>query len=651
MDQISPTGRTERERSPAKVRDFFRRRGILAQFHPDYEFRPGQLSMAQEVEAALEEKRHLTVEAGTGTGKTLAYLIPVLAGGKRVIISTGTKALQEQLYYKDVPFLEKALGRKLKVAYMKGRNNYLCRQKLYDAAKRPVLEGLVEIEDFGMIRGWEDETETGDRAELKKLPQASTVWDKLDARRELCSGQKCEQFDRCFLTLMQRKARESDIIIVNHHLFFADLALRDNEYASIIPDYQAVILDEAHEIEDVAGKHFGVQISDYRFEELARDIHHAALQGDFGSRGLDRAIDGFRTRFQAFFLLFSGYQGRSGFRDRKAFSERHQDPYAALLSALERIGNELKQVEKKVDELIPLERRAKELDHDLRFLIEGDDTRFVYWVEKRARATFVQATPIDVSEVLRERLFNVVDTVVLTSATLAVEGKFDFIRGRVGLDSARELVVPGHFDFAEQVLFYVPPTLPEPRAPEFVKAAADEVLRVLRCSRGRAFVLFTSYQQMQAVHDFVSFAIEYPTLIQGSAPNSALLDEFRRTPNCVLFATASFWQGVDVPGEQLSCVIIDKLPFAVPSEPVVEARIAAIRESGGNPFYEYQIPQAVISLKQGFGRLIRNAKDRGTLVLLDNRVLNKRYGDVFLSSLPDYTFTTSPRDVERFFEN
>ena len=644
MDPISPTGPGNR----GAVREFFERRGLLAQCHPDYEFRPGQLWMAEEVEAALEEKRHLTVEAGTGIGKTLAYLVPVLACGQRVIISTGTKALQEQVYYKDVPFLERAFGQELKVAYMKGRNNYLCRQKLYDAAKRPLLDGLVEIEDYGMIREWEKKTETGDRAELKKLPQASAVWGKLDARRELCSGQKCEQFDRCFLTLMQRKARESDIIIVNHHLFFADLALRDNEFASIIPDYQAVIFDEAHEIEDIAGSHFGVQISDFRFEDLARDIHQTALQKAFGSREMDRAIDGFRSRFQAFFELFSGYEGRSGFSRRKEFSERK--PYIALVAATDKLGNALGQVEDKTDELIPLERRVRELDHDLRFLIEGDDRRFVYWVEKRTRATFVQATPIDVSEILRERLFEKVDTVVLTSATLAVGGKFDFIRSRLGLDSARELVVPGHFNFTKQVLLYVPPKLPDPRAPAFVQAAADEILRVLRFSRGRAFVLFTSYQQMQAVYDFVSFALEYPTLLQGSAPNSALLDEFRRTPHCVVFGTASFWQGVDVPGEQLSCVIIDKLPFAAPTEPVVEARISAIREAQGNPFYEYQIPQAVILLKQGFGRLIRAAKDRGTLVLLDNRVFRQRYGEVFLSSLPDYAFTTSLRDVERFFE-
>ena len=648
MNKVRQTS-SKPDREPTRARDFFSRHGLLSRRHPQYEFRPGQLAMAEEVEAALSEQRHLIVEAGTGTGKTLAYLVPVIASGKRVIISTGTKNLQEQLYHKDLPFLQKHIGRPVRVAYMKGRNNYLCRQKVYEAEGRPILDGLAEIDEFRIIHDWEKHTQSGDRAELKTLPEDSKLWYKLDARRELCSGQKCEQFERCFITRMHQRAAEADIIIVNHHLFFADLALRESDYASIIPDYQAVIFDEAHEIEEVAGQHFGIQVSNYRFSELARDVQDAAFRKAFGSKPLDRALNAFRNRSDTFFTLFDGREGRSSFRDRSKFAEQHSDEYTPLLNALEMLGTQLKGGKKQTDEIIPLERRVAELDKELRFLIEGDDERFVYWVERRGRGVFLQATPIDVSELLNERLFNEVNTIVLTSATLAVEGKFDYIRSRLGFDSARELVVPPHFDFQQQVLFYVPPSLPDPRSDQFVKAASDEIVRLLRSSGGRAFVLFTSYQQMRAVHEFVSFAIEYPILLQGSAPNSALLDQFRNTPHCVLFATASFWQGVDVPGEQLSSVIIDKLPFAVPSDPVVEARIRSLRQAGQDPFVEYQIPQAVISLKQGFGRLIRNSQDRGVLALLDNRILKRPYGKVFQQSLPDYTFTTSIQDVANFF--
>ncbi len=649
MNSARPTG-TSQGRQSTRSRRFFSKFGLLAEWHADYEFRPGQLAMAEQIETALAEKRHLLVEAGTGTGKTLAYLIPVIASGKRVVISTGTKNLQEQLYYKDVPFLQKHFDRPLNVAYMKGRNNYLCRQKLYETEKRPTLTGLVEIEDFKLVREWEQGTETGDRAELKKLPQDSTVWDKLDARRELCSGQKCEQFERCFVTLMHQRAAEADIIIVNHHLYFADLALREGDYMSIIPNYEAVVFDEAHEVEDVAGQHFGIQLSNYRFDELARDVQNTAIQMEIGSRGLNVAIETLRIRSMAFFALFDRYQGRTGFEHREGFRKRYADEYAMLLNALNLVATQLKLTPKQTDEIIPLTRRTAELDKELRFLIEGEDEKYVYWIERRGKGVFLQATPIDVAEILAERLFDQVDSVVLTSATLAVEEKFDFIRGRLGLTRADELVVPGHFDWRKQVVFYVPDRLPDPRSPDFVQQAANQVIGLLRASRGRAFALFTSYKQMNAIHDAVSFAIEYPTLIQGSAPNSALLEEFRTTENCVLFGTSSFWQGVDVPGEQLSMVIIDKLPFAVPSDPVVQARIRSLRQAGEDPFNSYQIPQAVIALKQGFGRLIRHKKDRGALVLLDNRILNARYGKTFFDSLPDYAFTNQLSDVQRFFD-
>jgi ATP-dependent DNA helicase DinG len=617
--------------------------------------------MAQAVEAAIEEKRHLIVEAGTGTGKTLAYLMPVIRSGKRVIISTGTKNLQEQLFHKDIPFLEQALfpegNKKLSVCYMKGRNNYLCRKKLYDLTGQPVLSGLDEIEQYRAIAAWEQTTASGDRAELTELPEASALWHKLDARADTCLGQKCSSWDKCFVTEMRRRGMESDIIIVNHHLFFADLGIKQQAEgapdAGILPDAGVVIFDEAHELEDVAGSYFGISVSAARLEELCRDVE-ASLQRNKGyTAALSGAIQSLRDRSGFFFSLLPQGDGRFAFENRREFLEENGDEFIGLRQSLARLGAEIENLPSKPEEVFAFARRAQELQVQLGFVMESEDTNTVFWIERRRGAgrerISLQATPIDVGPILRECLWTKLESSVLTSATLAVGGGFDYIRGRLGVEHARDLVLPSHFDYQTQALLYVPPDLPDPRTPQFAAKAAERIRRLLEITRGRAFVLFTSYAQMRDVHQRLLGEVEFPMLLQGDAPKNALLEEFRLTPNCVLFATSSFWQGVDVQGEQLSCVIIDRLPFAVPSDPVVAARIKAIDADGGNAFFQYQVPAAVITLKQGFGRLIRSLNDRGLLVLLDNRILKKQYGRVFVESLPDYRRTTELGVVEEWF--
>jgi len=678
---------------------------VLARTHPAYEFRRGQLQMAEAVENALEEKRHLIVEAGTGTGKTLAYLMPVIRSGKRVIISTGTKNLQEQLFYKDIPFLEHALfgesapGR-LSVCYMKGRNNYLCRKKLYDLTNQPVLSGLQEIDQYRAIAAWEKTTATGDRAELAELPEASQLWHKLDARSEACSGQKCSEWERCFITEMRRRGMESDIIIVNHHLFFADLAIKLQAEgapdAGILPDAAAVIFDEAHELEDVAGNYFGISVSNLRVEDLARDVETSLQHNHMMSASLSGALGSLRERSQLFFSLLPPGEGRFAFETRREFLEENGDEFLALNQALTRLAGELETLPQKPEEVFNFVRRAQELQVQLSFAMESDDRNTVFWIERRGgrgidaglgtirdgrrgqnreghglsraesqnsrigasapeaasrarRNVFLQATPIDIGPILRECLWSKLECAVLTSATLAVGEGFEYIRQRLGLEHARESVLPSHFDYENQALFYVPPDLPDTRTPQFTAQAAARIRKLLEITRGRAFVLFTSYAQMNDIYQRLLGELEFPMLRQGDAPKSALLDEFRLTPNAVLFATSSFWQGVDVQGEQLSCVIIDRLPFAVPSDPIVAARVKAIDADGGNAFFQYQVPAAVITLKQGFGRLIRSLHDRGLLVLLDNRILKKQYGRVFIESLPNYKKTTEMRVVEEFF--
>lgn len=651
------------------MEEIFGRNGLIARHHPDYEYRPGQVAMAEAVAEALDKRHHLLVEAGTGTGKTLAYLVPAIATGRRVIVSTGAKNLQEQLFYKDIPFLQGILPRKFKATYLKGRSNYVCLHRLKRAESSPVLEGLEEVDYFNLINEWAYKSETGDRAELSELPEKLSFWRHIDARSDICIGQKCPSFEPCFITKARQEALESDIVIVNHALFFADLALRDKEWGQVLPDYSAVIFDEAHQIEDIAAQYFGASVSSYQIDDLLGDISRMTLTDVEASREIMKASMRVSTMAEKFWLSFSGVDPRSSLttfssdgrfvlRSEMFVRKRHGgeleatpagERYINLKAALERLRAALQVVKSAPPEMEAILRRVEQLLFDLEFIISADDEMFVYWCERRNRGIFLQATPIDASGILNDRLFSQVETVVLTSATLTSAGSFNFIRSRLGVDQAAELIAESNYDYREQALLYLPPKMPDPRDARFQQAAAAEIVKILNASQGRAFVLCTSYSQMEALREMVECRIEFPVLMQGEGSRSGILEKFRSTPHAVLFATSSFWQGVDVRGEALSCVIIDKLPFAVPSDPVISARQRYIDNHGGDSFNEYSTPSAIITLKQGLGRLIRSRTDRGVLSILDPRIVTKSYGQQFLKSLPPAPITRKIEDVERFF--
>lgn len=611
-----------------------------------YEHRPEQLALAREVEQVLNRRGYLIAEAGTGTGKTLAYLVPAALSGRRVVISTATKNLQEQIFFKDIPLLRDQVGLELEAAYLKGRSNYLCIHRFEAFDREPRFARHEDQAAWPLLRAWAMRTETGDRAELD-LPDAFGAWPQVSTTPESCLGQKCPLYEPCFVTRARRRAEQAALVVVNHHLFFADLAIRSaaggGSPAGILPRYEAVVFDEAHGLEDAATEHFGIKVSSFRLDDLVRDAL-AAVPGTDARHGvISAAAIRVKSASEALFAAAPRVLGLGGSEAAVRLTARALAPLRPKVEPLlEALGGLAAACASDEDAQVQaLSRRSSEIAAELDFISLGESPDHVYWGEARGRGVFLKAAPIDVARELQGRLYAAVDTVVFTSATLGAEGRFGYFAARMGLagedgpavEPLREISVESPFDYRRQAALYAPSHLPETNDPGFVEAVAEEIVALCRITGGRAFALFTSLRNMEAAYRLAAGRLEVPALLQGERPKTALLESFRARPS-VLFAAHSFWEGVDVPGEALSLVIIDKLPFASPGDPLVASRIEQLRARGVDPFAGYQLPEAVIALRQGFGRLIRTRDDRGIVAVLDRRLITRAYGQTFLRSLP-----------------
>lgn len=618
--------------------------GPLARGVPGYEHRPGQIRMARAVQDILQHDGVLLIEAGTGTGKTWAYLIPAALSGRRVLVSTGTRALQDQIMEKDLPALKKHLGIEIDAACVKGLGNYLCLRRFNEFSGGADAVQPRFARALPALRDWIETTQNGDRAALASIPEEDPIWSRVVSGSDTRIGARCDYYEDCFVTRVRRRAESAQLIVVNHHLFFADLALRDTGFASVLPDYDAVIFDEAHQIEDTATLFFGSRLSTTMLERLVRDAR-TALQSERGDKRQEtRLLDGVLQRSSNFFAALPA--GVNGGRVPLPSEAIPQEELFALDNALAELESLARNVRAPRENVLQIARRAEQLRNALGSLEAPGQ---VSWAQGSGRSPSVGSSPIDVGPLLRERLHERVPCTVFTSATLTTGGDFRFLKRRLGIDTeVSEELVESPFRYQEQAALYAPKDLPDPRAADFPEAAAREILELVRMSGGGAFILSTSLRMMRLLAERVGPELEREWFVQGDAPKQTLLDRFRDQGNAVLFATASFWEGVDVPGSALRLVVIDKLPFEVPSDPVVAARCKRLDETGESSFMRYLVPAAALSLKQGFGRLIRTTRDRGVVAILDSRIRRKGYGKVFLRSLPPARVCNTLEEVREF---
>jgi ATP-dependent DNA helicase DinG len=626
--------------------------GPLARAVPGFRARPFQVEMARAVAEAIEAKRVLVAEAGTGTGKTFAYLVPALLAGGKVVVSTGTKTLQDQLYDRDIPTVRAALGAPVTVALLKGRANYLCHHHLERTLQDARLPTREETRHLAAIERFARGTSTGDKADCAAVPEHAGVWSYVTSTRENCLGSKCAHFDACFLMKARREALAADVVVVNHHLFFADLVLRDEGAAELLPACNTVIFDEAHQLPETAGLFFGESVSSSQLVDLARDarLEAAAAAKDYAplpeaARRLDQAARDLR-------LVFGEESGRMPAR-ALAGNTRFEEGLAAALGALDALGEALKTQAERSEGLTGCWQRAVSAAERLERWRSGVDEARVKWVELFGHALRLNSTPLSIAEIFRRQIEDYARAWIFTSATLSVSGDFGHYCRQMGIADARAASWESPFDFATQGRLYVPRGLPDPNTPGHTEAVIEAALPLIGAAGGRTFLLFTSLRAMRRGRDLIERAFaergwDYPLLAQGEGSRSDMLVRFRDLGNAVLVGSHSFWEGVDVRGQALSLVVIDKLPFAPPDDPVLAARIEAIARAGGSAFLEYQLPEAVITLKQGAGRLIRDETDRGVLMICDPRLLSRGYGKRVLASLPPMQLTHSVEEAVAF---
>ncbi len=622
--------------------------GPLAKLLPGFAPRVEQQRMAEATAAAIAGREKLIVEAGTGTGKTFAYLMPALCSGMKIIISTGTRHLQDQLYGKDLPVIREALKAPLHMALLKGRTNYLCLHRLETAAQDGRQFVGRHLHDLEEVRAWAGRTRHGDIAELGLLTEDSPVWPRVTSTTENCLGQECEYFQDCFVTRARRNALEADVVVINHHLLFADMVLREEGFGELLPGADAFIIDEAHQLPEVASVFFGTTLSSHQLRDLARDVRVEQLREAADVQELPEAAERLAGMVHRLRLAL-GQQDRRAAWSEVNTNKELQSILEELAESLHSLHEWLQAIAARGKGLESCCQRAALLKDRLAQLMEQESGEYIHWFETFHTAFRLNLTPLNVAPVFRSRIDTLSSAWVFTSATLAVGDSFTHFAAQLGLEDAQTLQLDSPFDYRHNALLYLPGNMPEPNEQHYTAAVVEVAREVLAASGGRAFLLFTSHSALRTAARLLEHDFDYPLLVQGSAPRSELLDQFRALGNAVLLGTSSFWEGVDVRGEALSCVIIDKLPFGSPGDPVLQARIEALRKQGVNPFMAYQLPTAVITLKQGIGRLIRDHTDRGVLVLCDPRLRSKSYGRIFLGSLPDIPRTHNPDDIHEFF--